>query len=485
MGAVLYALLGGGNTAGFAWWAVAAFLACAVPIFIAGAQATSCVALVALVHVVYFPFAVVINLLSSTPGVSEEPIWVRTPEAMQLCVFGMLGLGAGALLINLAWPTRKGAPVFNASIAHLSPVRLLILNALVILYALILYSNNAYFHMLAGGDSEWSLTGADSTAWMGYFEYISYAALLLQLLRWSATRSIKDALYSILLTAIPFFTMLPSGSRDLALRGVVPAVGIVVLSRTRLRIRTVVLVCSICAMVLWFVLLGMNIYRGQIYYKGVAVHRLDDRLKLIGTSIVRASPGVDKDRTDEQLQALGNRLADYVVPAMATQYYPDVVPYRHFEGMETWLPYLLPHQLRPEAYQADPQDGARLSASIGFRGGTLDIYNPTSEGSSPSMVIGDWYSRFGAWGVFFGMALCGAALRLLDRFLASGALWGWICLGLLIVPVMKLSHLSLFNWVMFFSRAMVVTLILAAGIQYFLLLRWKNPKLTICALARK
>lgn len=477
----VYALTGGGNTPNYAWWAVLALSACGLPLLVVHRSPGSFVVLMALCHAVYYPVAVLFNLLASSPGVYEEPIWLRTPQAMLLCSVGMLGFALGAYFVNFL-PKRRKSQTLNArpkAIAPVSRIRLLALSAMVIPYAISLYFTNTYFHMSAAGDTGWNPESADRFAWVGYLEYVPYAALFIQLRQWFITRSKNDAIFALICIALPILTFLPSGSRDQILRGVVPTIALASLSFIRIRPLHAMLMTLVVATLLWHAIIGIEIYRNQIRYDGVVVSGMRERFNLIRQSLAQANPFAEKQVADAQIQMMGRRLADYVVPAMATGYFPEIEPFRGVEGTKNWVPFLLPHQLRPAEYQVDPREGAELSKRIGFKGGTLAIYDPTSEGSSPPMIIGDWYSRFGWTGVFFGMIICGVFLRIIDLWVSSPTLFRSICLGLLILPVMKLSHQSLFVWFMFFTRAFVITLILAAAIKLFLSVYFRRARTVV------
>lgn len=475
LAAAVFACFGGGNTPGFAWWAVLAFVGCGLPLLVSHRTPGSLLVLIAFSHAVYYPLAVLINLASSSPGVFEEPIWVRTPQAMLLCFCGMSGFASGAAIWVLLSRSRDFAkPRQAVPLAILPRGRLALLSSTVVVYAAALFATDTYFHMLAAGDSEFNTVNADTYAWSGYLEYVPYAALLLQLRQWFHTRTQSDAICAGIGFILPLACLLPSGSRDLALRGVVPTLAIALLMFARIGWARALTVSVVGGTVIWYLLIGTDIYRGRVHYEGAAVSGITDRLELMAASFRDATPGVSGQRgSDEQLQTIGRRLADYVVPAMAVDFFPSQQPFRRFENMENWIPFLLPYQLRPASAQINPQDGAQLAALIGFKGGTLEIYNPTSNGSSPSMVLGDWYSRFGWFGVFFGMGLCGFLVRGLDRYLQGKSLYQMICLGLLILPAMKLSHQSLFIWFMFFTRALAITFVMAAGIRLFLTRRPK------------
>ena len=465
---LLYGLWGGGNTKGYVWWALTASIACGVPLIASAKRPGTLAVIVTLSHVVYFPLAVILNLLPSTPGVYEQPIWENTPEAMVLCAIGMIGFGAGiwgAKSVRFS-PIRERDP---ASLQSVKSPLLLALTAAILPYAVILFVNNSYFHTSASTNYGWSPEDTDHIAWTGYLEYVCYAGVFLLLLKWHESRKGRDLAFACAGVLLPLIVLLPSGSRDMALRGVVSTLAVFTLAHIRVPWRRALLIVTAAGLCLWYLIIGTELYRNRIRYGGERADSFSDRAALVGSALIAATPGLGSERTyDEQLQMLGRRFADYVVPAMMVDYFPAVENYRGFEGVSTWIPYLLPHQLRPAAFQADPRDGALLSTRVGFKGGTLAIYNPTSDGSSPSMIIGDWYSRFGWLGVLLGMALCGWFLGVLDSWLLAGGVYRSICIGILVLPAIKLSHQSVFIWFIFFTRALLITLVLGSIVYYTL-----------------
>jgi hypothetical protein len=466
----LYAAVGGGNTPGYAWWACATMIACALPIYCLKCDAQSLVTLLVLTHVIYYPLAVVLNLLPTAPGITEDIIWERTPTAMLLCMTAMAGITLGVIVVqvaNRANVQKAQRPRLHVQLI-ISRARISVLLCLIIPYALFLYSQGVYFHSFADVSQEWAAQRSDAVAWLGYIEYVPYSALFLQIHIWRRTRDRRDAVLCLVGTLIPLVTLLPSGSRDFALRGVAPVLGVSILSYARLRIAPAVALLCGAIFLMWYVVIGMELYRNQIAYRQASAEGISGRAKLIAKSFLQATPGLERAQVNDQLQQLSRRMADYAVPAMATLHFPGVQPYRHMDETASWLVYILPRQLRPAAYQQDTRDSAQLAAMIGFRGGTLAASNVQSEGSSPGMIIGDWYSRFGWFGVFFGMAACAAALRVLDLWLLRGGLYRTVVLGLLLFPAMRLAHNTLFNWLMFFTRALAITLVLAFLITWFL-----------------
>ena len=470
---LVYALFGSPNTPGFVWWALFASIACGLPLLATGHDPISFVSLLALLHALYYPLAVVISLMPSSPMFFESDLWDATPLAMQALVVGMAGFALGAILASRpGWPRRilRAVEATEYEILLVKRSSILVMVLLIIPLAIFMLATNTYYHFQAAGDLGWSEANALAFGYTGYIEYVVYAGVFLQMRRYLITRSKKDLFLAIVCALLPFVVMLPSGSRDLALRGTVPTVFVAFTGFTkRFSPKTIVLLACIGILVL-IIMVGITAYRERIYYELENVS-LKERVDLLQSGVSKVSV-LSKEGFEQLLSRWGYRFADYVVVGKIVSVFPSLYEYRLFEDVEYWPIYLLPNPIRPKTPDFEPRDSAALSANVGVFSG---------KGSSPAMILGDLFSRFSWMGMFFGMMALGFALRGLDKWLSRFGLFETLVYSLLLVTVVKLPHTSLFGWFLFFSRSMFIILVIAFILKLFI---W-NRKIRVRASKRK
>lgn len=440
-------------------WVVGASIGIGVALAAVGHDPLSLVAVVALVHALFYPIPVFLNLLLDQHVLYDSSLWLPTPLAMKACAVGMVGFSLGAFGRDIFFRSMPMGRMFaDDEIVDVPVWKNIFLCSLIIPLALFRIKKDFYFHILAAGDQGVSLDNALAYAWTGYVEYVIYAAIFLQWRRFFLTQSRRDLWAALLCAFLPVAVMLPSGSRDAALVGPVVAVTVATLGYGKLKkLRTVAVLLGTFLLAL-YLMAAVAAYRGRIAYgerDASATQRLSFMKEEIGASHQEKRP------YKEFLALWAGRFADYIAVGRIVDEFPQRYPFRGFEDVRYWPVYLLPSPLRPATPGFDARDGAILCQNIGFD-------NIGGGGSQPAMILGDLFSRFGWAGIFLGMVVGGFLLRVLDQWISDGGLFRTVLLALLLPTVRHLPFDTVFIWFLFFTRALAIVLCLAWGMTWFL-----------------
>lgn len=455
----VYALFGNPNTPDFEWWALLAAISCGLPLIAARYNPLSLICIWALIHVVYYPLALFLNLIPDSPGVYEYDLWAQSPSAMAVASVGMIGLTLGCVLIDSLRSGRWNRPRIECDneITAVSSFRIMVLVLLIVPLVIFKILTGTYWQYLAAGVEGFSYENAITYGYVGYLEYIACAGIFIQIRRFLITRSKTDFILAFSAVLLPIILFLPSGSRDVMLRvSIYPLIcSVLGLGQISLSKRMIAIIGMIVSLlvIMWTV----EAYRGSIYHNKREPAGLDDRLQMISTSMTEILTKLSNTK-DVLLQMIARRLADYVVVGKIVDEFSEH-NLRGLENVHLWPVFVLPNFFRPEVPDFDAQDSPELSKRVGVR--------PSDVGSSPCMILGDLYSRFSWPGVLIGMAILGLVWRRLDIALEGFGLSESLFFGLIIIPVTKLTHDSIFSHFLFFSRAMIII-----GAIFFVLRRF-------------
>jgi len=455
----VYGLVGEPNTSGFIGWVLASSLGIGVAIAAVKHDPLSLVSIIALVHALFYPIPVFLNLLLEHHVLYDPTLWPPTPLAMKACAVGMSGFGVGAFAKEFLF--RPGPSIQKSAddeILDIPVWKTLFLCSLIIPLAIFRLREGFYYHILAAGDGVVSMDNALAYAWTGYVEYVVYAAIFLQWRKFFLTQSRRDLAMALVCAILPVVVMLPSGSRDAALVGPVVAVTVATLGYGRLtQFRTLAVLLGTLLLAL-YLMSAVAAYRGRIAY-GVRDASISQRLQFMREEIGASSN--EKRSFKDYLGVWAERFADYIAVGRIVDEFPKRYPFRGFEDARYWIIYLLPSPFRPPTPDFDARDGAVLCKQIGFD-------NIGGGGSQPAMILGDLFSRFGWAGVFWGMFFGGGLLRALDHWIHRDGLFETCLLALLLPTVRHLPCDTVFGWLLFFTRALAVILCLAWGMVWFL-----------------
>jgi hypothetical protein len=450
---VAYASEGQPNTPEFLLPIGCALVAGGVALAAAGYRWNSFVTILVVAHVVAFPIGawLIMSLVSPSPWI-EPDIWPNTPLGMWAMVVGMLGLATGALISRLRLRTRHRG--FAPDSAITTP-RLfnLALTALAIPVVAIYLSLGIYYHKDATGIDSYDFGNASTFGFVGYLLAVSYVGTVLQVRRYVITRASLDKWAAILSLVVPFLLLAPSGSRATALLGSTIAILAFLGWESRARVKWVVLLAG--ALTFSVIVPLMETYRltaqsaGELSFLERTVMAL---------RFARGATGSDESDLAPDLARgmLGRRLSDHHSVGYIIEMVPKTIPHRGAAGMMHFPLFVVPTLIRPQT-ALDYNYDAQVMENYGFR---TEI-----GGSSPMMLLGELYDRFGWFGIFIGMAIIGVAMTAFDRWAARGGIREtvlWVLFAQGIVNVHTYSLLKDFTLV---TRQAAIFLVLAIAIE--------------------
>jgi hypothetical protein len=454
----LYLVFGSPHDPEFGFPVFAALLACGIPIMVAGYSLFSFLTVSALSHVFAYPVPALMGMtLDFRPAAIEDYLWATTPSAMWACVVGMIGLAVGGAFANRIWRSRSQAEIQISQLP--SPPANLLLVCIVFPIAAFEIYHGYYYHGAVTGFDAYNVEASQKYGFVGYFSWLALAGPILQIRRYTLTRTRRDLAYAVMTILVPLAAFLPSGSRFRAFL-IIPLATMAFLTwekRTKLKY----LVIGSCFFIFLILTPLVEAYRYSAQSMGLGT--LKERIGLF-LEYGRAAP---EDVVPEQKAVLfTRRLADYVSTGQVMAVVPETFPYRYFEEMGQWWAYLIPTILRPPI-TLSYAEGALVANKYGVR--------PDSAGSSPIMVLGDLFSRFGWTGIFWGMAFIGFLFRRLDFWIHKSGVFGVILLILLIQEAIALDAASLLVHFTFFTRNLFVDAALAYGTTWVLRrkIRWQ------------
>ena len=188
---------------------LAAMVACSLAMASVGYSLTSFVSLVALTHILFYPLAVLGNLLLPKPLVRWD-LWVTSDLAMWGCAMGVLALGLGAFIANhLARPSR--ASLLDSRTLVLPSFRFnLILVLLIVPVIFIMLYLGLYYHSAI---TDYNFKNNSYMNMIELLLFISHAGIFLQTFRYCRTRSPRDGYWAIAFCLMHIIIFMPSGSR--------------------------------------------------------------------------------------------------------------------------------------------------------------------------------------------------------------------------------------------------------------------------------
>jgi len=394
LGLLLTALFMGEESAGILWSALAAATACSIALAAVGYRLTSFVAIVALYHLIIYPLAAWGNLLLPEPTVRPD-LWIDTALAMQGCAVGMLALALAAWLANGAMAPQKVAAYGQTLAAPPSPKSNALIALLIIPVALLLAAIGEYYHMAIIEAS------AAAQSWLNLIsivQYIAYSGLFLQVYRYTRTNSRTDAFWAGALALLCILLFLPSGSRYSAF-GFLPLL-LLAFSEWEPDWRKKIVIIGGSILVMLALTSGISAYRS---IKGIDRANLEEKYSVVLNSTLNPK----SDQNDPWAVIIG-RMSDYTAAGRIIAFTPENLDFRGAESLERLWQVFVPGFLNILPDRLNLADGAEL----------CDRYWITKSykgfGSSPCMVIGDLYSRWGWPGIFLGMLVIGFVLRQFD-----------------------------------------------------------------------
>ena len=425
------------------WAATAAAAACMIGVAAARYQPMSLVSIFCLMTMLSYPLAAFANLLLDEPAIRHD-LWDDTELAMWGSVVGSLAIAAGAQLSRV----RLDAAPRISKRATLSAIIYTSIAFNVALTSLLLVAVAAKVHLGVYYHSSVADYDFESTAYLnllGYITLIAYCGMFLQLRRYFATRSALDATIALVLIALPVIAYLPSGSRESA-AGHLPLFLLAYIAwEHRTRLKVAILVSGVTFLMLLIITVGL--YRDLARIVGAD---LGQQTQIIAVTAREVTTG-EAEAIAPQVIA---RISDYVATGRIISHTPDQRPFRMFSGMENWWQIGIPGFLRPKGNELYFSEGAVTTYEYGV--------SPGDWSSTPVMIVGDLFSRFGWPGVMAGMMLLGFLLRKIDtRFIAEPGIYGLIFFALFAGHTWRMYTASLLIVVVSLTRDLLLVYLLS------------------------
>jgi hypothetical protein len=435
--------------------AIAATVACLLAMAAVGYDITSLVSIVALTHLLFFPMAVWGNLLLPVPAIRWD-LWVDTQLAMWGCTVGVLGLGLGAFLAGrLTPPTRKSSP--GSRTLPLPSFKFnLILALLIVPICFIQLVLGLYYHSAI---IDYKLENLFYLNLINIAKYISDSGIFLQTFRYCRTRSSREGYWAIAFCVMHIIILMPSGSRTGAL-AFFPLLFLAYLKWESNTFRKVLAVL-VTLVFIPALIYGIGQYRGL---KNVDLLSFNEKL-----DASLQSPLAFYTKGGRELIPLAevvSRFSDYIAVGRIIAYTPDFIPYRGSEQLDNLWQIFVPGFLHFIPDRINLLDGADI----------CDLYGVTKSkymvGTSPAMIIGDLFSRWGWGGVVLGMAVIGFLLRQIDLRMLSRwdtfTILFYVLIGRHITMIVSTTVVNIF---VMFTRELLAMALLA-----YLLARLSNLK---------
>ncbi len=450
--ALIYTIFWPINEPHFVFPALLALLMCIIALKVVYYDFLSLVTISAVSHMISYPLAAFLALSLQDPrGAIESPLWETTHYAMWTCVVGMSGLAFGAFLVNKL--KKRPCQIYSIKkIKWFPSARMNLLLVLMILPIIAIYIYlGFYYHSGVTGLEAYKFEAAATYGFLGYFVYLAYAGVALQIRRYTITHLKSDGIFASVCIFIMLIAFIPSGSRTQALVVLPIALFTFLAWEKRVLMKSIILAVTIAAIII--LILGMQFYR-QIA-SGNEAHSLGQRITILG-DVDGLFSQAGQNKLEVSKITLTRRLADYVASGYLVSIIPSQYPYRGFENVDKWFVFLLPTLIRPST-DFSFIDGAVTIASYGMRSPSAT----NNLGSSPIMILGDLYSRFGWLGIFFGMMIIGMIFRLIDFLLRQWRVFEIILYSCMFYDVMNLLNQSLLRHFVFFTRNFLVIVIIS------------------------
>ena len=430
-----------------AWTATAAAFASMIAIAAADYKPIALISIFSLATMLSYPVAAFANLLLDEPAVRWD-LWPETDLAMWGSVVGSLAMAAGA------WLSRSRPANVSQSgsmeVTNLNTSRgfnLSIASLLVIVVAAKVWLG-LYYHSSVSDEFNFEKKGYLNL--LNHLTLISYCGMFLQLRRYLTTKSRADAIVTLTLVLAPVIAYLPSGSRDAAL-GHVPLLLLAYMAWGRQPLHKFVVLAA-GATFLVFLLVVVGIYRD---IAGTGTSDLRGQAEIIGG--VTQQTGTDSGEIAAAI--IVGRISDFVATGRIVNATPEMHRFRSFEGVEDWWQVAIPGFLRPRNSQLDFVDGAATTLKYGVSAGTWS--------STPVMIVGDLFSRFGWSGVVVGMGLIGIALQKIDsRFIMGRGIYGILFFTLFAGLTWRLYTASLLITVVALTRDLLIVYFISRGLGW-------------------
>lgn len=284
---------------------------------------------------------------------------------------------------------------------------------------------------------------------LGLATAMSHAGIFLLLFRYKVTGAKHDLILCLLLSALTVSLLIPTGWRGTAL-SFIPWLFLLYAIGKRDK-KKVLVILTVLVFTLSALSAAVQSFRDVGDQSGKPILA---RLGEITDALVE--PSAASSIQVSTFEMMAGRLAEYQVPGRIIEYSPEVIPYRGAEGLEN-----IPLMFVPKIIFTDRMPFLDF-AIISERYGVGKVWG----GSSPVMIIGDLFSRWGWAGLILGMGVLGFVLTWLDKLVLTE--WNTqsiLFFALFCERIYKIANMSLFDLIVFLSRELALAWILSIVIS--------------------
>jgi len=408
---------------------------------------------------IQYPVAALLILWLPYPEMSiETELWNMTSETMWLYTMFMLFFLLGVLTVK-GMQKRQFSNRFKASYAidrydilSYQPYFLYILLFAGLVAVVINIQLGTYYHKNV---QSYNISNAVSYGLVGYLYYISYVGITLQVVRYSITHSKKDAFHVAIMVILAIAMYAPSGARRFILTPFVIAfLFYVALNRdTRQTLLVVVGFVAILSV-------SLPILEA---YRSISVHTANygffEKILVMVEGFANFNLGEEENSIVLFVQLLGRRLADYVSVGYIIDYMQSGGEYYGFSDLIYMPIHIIPTLLKPDSPLVYTYDAVIMN-DLGFRPIAI------TGGSSPLMLIGDFYLRGGTLAVSIGAFIMGVLMTYADMFIHRLKVVGLMIIVFSLDNVLSLHSYTILKLFTFFTKQLLIYFILSYGISY-------------------
>ena len=402
----------------------------------------------------YFPAAALLNLILSESAIDYN-LWM-TADLAQLSAFvGLIGFYLGAAFHKMNIKSRSLTPMIHNVVEFTFPSAFTngFLVSFLAVVALLKLSLGTYYHGSTG------LYQFDNAIYNNLFRWISsigYIGIFFQLGKWLVSKKQRDFILLVIFLSIAIGIFLPTGSRTAAI-GFLPLILLLYSRWEKNRLRLFLLSGGALFIIVIIIVSGQLVRASNTTIGKSST--ISGAFSLYSSTVIEQSSTAFEENTMTDFVA---RLSDFRAVGRVIDWTPDRLPYRWLDGVDTWWQIAVPKFLRPVENLINFQDGAVQVVRYGIYGG----------GSSPIMIFGDLFSRFGWIGLFLGMFFLGAILCGLDFYFHNKGPAFRLALWVLISPLIyNFATSTLLVVVTSLTRDLLIVFIISKLIIKFTLLR--------------
>jgi hypothetical protein len=446
------------NTPGVMFPIVVALLATFFVLHVLHYKIISFASIFILISCIQYPVAALLVLWLPYPEMSlETELWNMTPETMWMYTMSILFFLLGVLIVKKI-QRRQFSNRFKASytidrydILSYQPYFLYILLFAGLVAVVINIQLGTYYHKNV---QSYNISNAVSYGLVGYLYYISYIGITLQVVRYSITHSKRDAFHVAIMVILTIAMYAPSGARRFILTPLVIAFLFYIAFNRDTR-RTLLVVVGFIA------ILSVSLPILEAY-RSVSVHAASygffEKILVMVEGFANFDLGGENSMVFF-VQLLGRRLADYVSVGYIIDYMQSGGEYYGFSDLIYMPIHIIPTLLKPDSPLIYTYD-AIIMNDLGFRPVAI------TGGSSPLMLIGDFYLRGGALAVSIGMFIMGVLMTYADIFIYRLKVVGLMIIVFSFDNALSMHSYTILKVFTFFTKQLLIYFILSYGVSY-------------------